>query len=546
MNVNCQSCGAKYAIADNKVQGRKVKVRCKSCSTTIVVDGTAFNAEAGVEIGNVVPDPKTLDGSELSPFVGDGVMWSVSITDDDQREMTADQIISAFKNGQFNDATFIWKEGMDDWKPLLDVPEFQSLRAPAPAPKPVAAGIPRPAAAGVQAAAQPAAFPPAPAAFPASPAAATPAAAAAPAGKGALPQAPGRISTLPQSPARASTLPRPRISNTKDLFSTAGAAEEEIATAPAPQVSNSSDATGSRNESSVLFSLDALKRQSTAPPAPSKVKSDDPFGLGNLGSGGGGLGGFGGGGSLFTPDAHALLTAPAAAPPPSAPIARPGAPAAFDVAPMPQKKKSPLIWVIAGVAVVAVAGGAFAMFGGKSESPTAESGEASASNAGDSANKASEEAKAKADEEKKAEEAKGSAGTAAPSSGTTKAAAPGGGDRASTTSPAATAAAASPKAGKPKVEEASSAGGGSTFNVGAAKAALAAAAGQAPSCKKSGQGGSGKATVTFSPSGGVSSVTISGISGFASNCVSGLFRKARVPAFSGAPVTVSKGFKIPE
>ena len=39
MKITCQSCGAKYAIADEKVRGRRVKVRCKSCNEPIVVDG---------------------------------------------------------------------------------------------------------------------------------------------------------------------------------------------------------------------------------------------------------------------------------------------------------------------------------------------------------------------------------------------------------------------------------------------------------------------------------------------------------------------------
>lgn len=541
MNVNCQSCGAKYAIADNKVHGRKVKVRCKSCSTTIVVDGTELASDGDVQIGNVVTDPKTLDGSELSLLVADGEMWSVSVTDDDQRELNTSQVIAAFRAGQFNDATFIWKEGMADWLPLLDVSEFQSLRQPVA--KPFAAGIPRPAAG---AAAPKVAAPQVAAPQVAAPQVAAPQVAA--------PQ-------VAQPAARASTLPRPRTL-TRDLFSTASTQEEETAPAPSPFVANSADATGARNESSVLFSLDALKRQSVPPPAPQKA-ADDPFGLGNLGASGGGMGGFGGTGALFSPDAHALLTAPSVAPPPVAAVARPGVPA-FDITPLP-KKKSPIIWIGAILVLLACAGGAYALFGGKDKSEA--SAEATSTSSSDTANadKKAEEAKATADADKKAEEAKATADAdkkaeeakaagdadkkaeeAKPSSQPSSPATPLG-TKPKAESAALAAAAATTKPGKAKPAEAAEpSGGGSTFNVGAAKSALAAAAGQAASCKKGDQGGSGKATVTFSPSGLASSVTISGISGFASNCVNGLFRRARVPAFTGAPVTVSKGFKIPE
>ena len=39
MKIACQSCQAKYTIADEKVVGKVVKIRCKKCGSTIVVNG---------------------------------------------------------------------------------------------------------------------------------------------------------------------------------------------------------------------------------------------------------------------------------------------------------------------------------------------------------------------------------------------------------------------------------------------------------------------------------------------------------------------------
>ena len=50
MKITCQSCQAKYTIADEKVLGKIVKIRCKKCSSTIVVngsDGSGATAEMG-------------------------------------------------------------------------------------------------------------------------------------------------------------------------------------------------------------------------------------------------------------------------------------------------------------------------------------------------------------------------------------------------------------------------------------------------------------------------------------------------------------------
>src|SRR6478735_6317616 len=46
MNVTCTGCPAKYAVPDEKVRGKKVRITCKHCGTHIVVDGTTDEALA--------------------------------------------------------------------------------------------------------------------------------------------------------------------------------------------------------------------------------------------------------------------------------------------------------------------------------------------------------------------------------------------------------------------------------------------------------------------------------------------------------------------
>jgi hypothetical protein len=85
------------------------------------------------------------------------------------------------------------------------------------------------------------------------------------------------------------------------------------------------------------------------------------------------------------------------------------------------------------------------------------------------------------------------------------------------------------------------------FDKGAAKAALNAAAGAAGSCGQGGAPGKGKIQVTFAPSGKVSDAQlVEGPFGgtAAGKCALRHFKAAKVPAFSGAPVTVAKSFKV--
>src|SRR5215467_7780785 len=46
MKITCQSCQAKYTIADEKVAGKTVKIKCRKCGATIVVHGDTDAASA--------------------------------------------------------------------------------------------------------------------------------------------------------------------------------------------------------------------------------------------------------------------------------------------------------------------------------------------------------------------------------------------------------------------------------------------------------------------------------------------------------------------
>src|SRR5690606_3418951 len=55
MRFNCQSCGAKYQIADEKVAGKTVRMKCRKCGTEIQV--RARPGGEGVEAEHVASAP---------------------------------------------------------------------------------------------------------------------------------------------------------------------------------------------------------------------------------------------------------------------------------------------------------------------------------------------------------------------------------------------------------------------------------------------------------------------------------------------------------
>jgi len=99
----------------------------------------------------------------------------------------------------------------------------------------------------------------------------------------------------------------------------------------------------------------------------------------------------------------------------------------------------------------------------------------------------------------------------------------------------------------PRVEKPVPAAERAPLNRASALAALSSAASSASSCGHgSGPSGAGSASITFSPDGPVSSVSLSApFAGTAvGSCIQSAFRGAHVPAFSGSAVTLSKSFRI--
>jgi hypothetical protein len=86
------------------------------------------------------------------------------------------------------------------------------------------------------------------------------------------------------------------------------------------------------------------------------------------------------------------------------------------------------------------------------------------------------------------------------------------------------------------------------FDRAAAAAALTAASGQASACRKDGDpSGVASVIITFAPSGRVTSANVSGppFAGTPTGgCIAAALRKAKIPAFDGDRVTVSKTIVI--
>jgi hypothetical protein len=354
----------------------------------------------------------------------------------------------------------------------------------------------------------------------------------------------------------------------------AGSDEDVLTSAPAgmPQVHDDpARLTGARHENSVLFSLNALTSKGGHGDRPPPVAGSEQSGLIDIRQLSAQMGRMDdkkksrvddimnlAGGGAFSPS----LASPVLAPPPIEEYSR-----AAGLAPASSKNKGLIILAlgVGAFVIVGAVGGAMMLTRGKG----AERDDDKAAGSANATELASPSASIAMNAPSAASGATGSpndnpsAGPAAQPSDSAPAATPPVGQTKGPSSPAKEAklpttstpakdtslahALAAP-AVPPPAAPAPAATADQPFNMGEAKAKLGAIASSVQACKKGdGPTGSGRVVVTFAPSGAAQSAVVSGppFEGTPTGaCVSGRFRGAHVPSFTGSPFSVSKSFSI--
>lgn len=360
MKITCHSCQSKYNVADEKVQGKTVKIRCKKCGATLVISAD------GVQ-GNGISAPPPAP-------TADQITFTVNVAEGDQRSMTIEEIVVAYNDGTVTQETYLWADGMTDWLPLAQVESIvAALHSAASAPPPPPD--------------QPAAYEAPPAYEP------PPAYAAAPAYDPAPAPAADERRAARREGARG----------TRDLFAAQPGGDDGLsasaasAFAPPPGGGNGASGgamtTGARNENSVLFSLAVLTKDEAPAAMPMGSMASAPsrkedsglidlkaLSLAAAASSGG-----------ATPEFAAPLFAPAA---PFGSFDSPALPLGGSIAPDAQPKNKMMLIVAAAAVVVALAAIValvVVMKSGNKNDATAASASASASSAPEVAASASAE-----------------------------------------------------------------------------------------------------------------------------------------------------------
>lgn len=114
MKIVCDSCGAKYSIADEKVAGKIFKIRCKKCSSVLEVRGDQQG-------------PRASEGLGGSQDRSSEATWYIVVDGEQKGPLPPIQLSQLFAKGSVGLDSYVWREGFDDWKVAGDVPELAQI-----------------------------------------------------------------------------------------------------------------------------------------------------------------------------------------------------------------------------------------------------------------------------------------------------------------------------------------------------------------------------------------------------------------------------------
>ena len=182
MKFICDKCKTKYSIADSKVKGKVLKIRCKNCSNIITVreqkkgsgihrrkkDSDLLGKSTGVlgraldgafketqpitkgmqvaAVPDIAPEPSTgplmseltrlSDAPDFDEPPGEEEEWYLAVDGNQFGPMDLSELCNRIKRGETGPEAFVWHDGMDDWQDVADVAALQPHIPKHPPPPP--------------------------------------------------------------------------------------------------------------------------------------------------------------------------------------------------------------------------------------------------------------------------------------------------------------------------------------------------------------------------------------------------------------------------
>ena len=124
MKFYCDSCQTKYSIADEKVRGKVLKVRCKKCSHIITVR-EAKTPQSSAPVQHSQPREKN-SPPPPPPTAPTKIQWHYAINGESFGPFDEEILQQRFATNELGDAVYVWNETFTEWKRVTEVATFAS------------------------------------------------------------------------------------------------------------------------------------------------------------------------------------------------------------------------------------------------------------------------------------------------------------------------------------------------------------------------------------------------------------------------------------
>jgi predicted Zn finger-like uncharacterized protein len=110
IQVECGTCKARYAVPEERVKGKLLKIRCKHCQSIIEVRGEGASGRSVLERSRR--------------------LWFLAIRRQRVGPITEQEVRERYRRGEIKAKTYAWRQGFTRWERLFDISEFQDLVVP--------------------------------------------------------------------------------------------------------------------------------------------------------------------------------------------------------------------------------------------------------------------------------------------------------------------------------------------------------------------------------------------------------------------------------
>lgn len=141
MKFVCDRCSTRYSISDEKVRGKVLKIRCKTCSNIIVVreqaDAAAQASQGAAAAAGgqsaVLRGPAPRTAVDIPKYEAPSTTasadteWWVAIKGTQHGPMKKADVERAYEEGRISPRSYCWNESLPSWTRLQELPDFREL-----------------------------------------------------------------------------------------------------------------------------------------------------------------------------------------------------------------------------------------------------------------------------------------------------------------------------------------------------------------------------------------------------------------------------------